>query len=172
MIAQPRCDLVLRRRLHVEAEYHVVAVEPTNAHRGHHAHQAQRRLGLDQLLSVFGLLALVLSAVGIAGVVAYAVSRQARDIGVRVALGATKVSVLTGISRGMVLPVLLGLGVGVLMARSLSRLVEGFMFGVTATDPLTYGLISLSVLAVAVAATLLPARRATRVNPVEVLRAD
>jgi|TARA_B100000809_G_C15065136_1_gene503904 hypothetical protein len=130
-----------------------------------------QRLGAA-LLSVFGLLALVLSAVGIAGVVAYAISRQARDIGVRVALGATKVSVLTGISRGMVLPVLLGLGVGVLTARSLSRLVEGFMFGVTATDPLTYGLISLSVLAVAVAATLLPARCATRVNPVEVVRAD
>ena len=126
-----------------------------------------QRLGAA-LLTVFGLLALVLSAVGIA----YAISRQARDIGVRVALGATKVSVLTGISRGMVLPVLLGLGVGVLTARSLSRLVEGFMFGVTATDPLTYGLISLSVLAVAVAATLLPARCATRVNPVEVVRAD
>jgi putative ABC transport system permease protein len=130
-----------------------------------------QRLGAA-LLSVFGLLALVLSAVGIAGVVAYAVSRQTRDIGVRIALGATKVSVLASISRGMVLPVLLGLGVGVVTARGLSRLVEGFMFGVTATDPLTYGLIFLSVLAVAVAATLLPAQRATRVNPVEALRAE
>ena len=130
-----------------------------------------QRLGAT-LLSVFGLLSLVLSAVGIAGVVAYAVSRQARDIGVRVALGATKVSVLANISRSMVLPVLVGLGVGVATARGLSRVVEGFMFGVTATDPLTYVLISLSVLGVAVAATLVPARRATRVNPVEVLRAE
>ena len=124
------------------------------------------------VLSAFALLALILSAVGIAGVVAYAVSRQAREIGVRVALGATRTSVLTTISRSMVLPVLLGLVTGVALARGLSGLVEGFMFGVTAKDPLTYGLISMSVLAVAAAATLLPARRAMRVNPVEVLRAE
>lgn len=130
-----------------------------------------QRLGAA-LLSFFGVLALVLSAVGIGGVVAYAVSRQARDIGVRVALGATKVSVLASVSRGMVLPVVFGLAAGVASARGLSRLVESFMFGVTSTDPLTYGLIAMSVLGVSVAATLVPARRSARVNPVEVLRAE
>ena len=130
-----------------------------------------QRLGAA-LLSFFGVLAFVLSAVGIAGVVAYAVSRQARDIGVRVALGATKVSVLASVSRGVVLPVVFGLAAGVASARGLSRLVESFMFGVTSTDPLTYGLIAMSVLGVSVAATLVPARRSARVNPVEVLRAE
>lgn len=124
------------------------------------------------VLSAFGLLALILSAVGIAGVVAYSVSRQTHDIGVRVALGATRASVLVGVSRSMVAPVLFGLVAGVFTARGLSRLVEGFMFGVTATDPLIYCLISMSVLGIAAVATIVPARRAGRVNPIDVLRAE
>ncbi len=69
-------------------------------------------------------------------------------------MGATKVSVLASVSRGMVLPVVFGLAAGVASARGLSRLVASFMFGVTSTDPLTYGLIAMSVLGVSVAATL------------------
>ena len=87
-------------------------------------------------------------------------------------MGATKVSVLASVSRGMVLPVVFRLAAGVASVRGLSRLVESFMFGVTSADPLTYGLIAMSVLGVSVAATLVPARRSARVNPVEVLRAE
>jgi ABC-type antimicrobial peptide transport system permease subunit len=124
------------------------------------------------LLSAFGLLALVLSVVGIAGVVSYAVTQQRREIAVRVALGATKGSIRGGLLASMALPVALGVGAGLLAARSLSKLVEGLLFGVRATDPVTYMAITLGIVAVSVVATLVPARAATGVEPAEALSAE
>jgi predicted permease len=121
------------------------------------------------LLSVFGLLALVLSVVGVAGAVAYAISRRRREIAVRVALGATDNSILRQQVASMVTPVAAGLLAGTAAALSLTRLVEDLLYRVSATDPVTYLVIVLSVVAVSLVATFVPARAATRLDPAEVL---
>jgi predicted permease len=124
------------------------------------------------LLSGFGLLALLLAAIGIAGVVSFSVNQKRRDIGVRMALGAGSEKVLGLLLASMALPIFLGLVLGLFTARALARTVESFMFRVDATDPATYGLIALGLVFVAVLATLLPAIRATRIDPIEVLKAE
>ncbi len=124
------------------------------------------------LLSAFGALALVLSVVGIAGVVAYAISRQRRDIAVRMALGASGDSILQSQVRSMVLPVLVGLAVGTGAALFLTRLIQGLLYRVSATDPLVYVVIAVVVVAVSAAAILVPARAATRLDPARVLGAE
>jgi len=129
------------------------------------------RIGAS-LLAIFGLLALALAAVGIYGVTSFAVARRAREIGIRMALGARRGTVL-----GMVLAqgmAVVGLGVvaGALAAAALSRLAAGLLFGISPTDPLAFGATSLLLAAVALVANLLPARRATAVDPVTVLRQE
>lgn len=123
------------------------------------------------LLSVFGLLALVLSVVGIGGVVAYTISRRRRDIAVRVALGASGDSILWRQVSSMVPPVL-GLVVGTGAAVALTRLVEGLLFRVSATDPVTYVAIGLTVVVTSLVATLVPASSAVRLDPAEVLSSE
>ena len=130
-----------------------------------------QRLGA-LLLTAFGVLALVLSAVGIAGVVAFAVNRRRREIGLRVALGASRPTVLRGLARSMSAPVVWGLIGGILAARSLAGVADAFLFGVRPTDPTTYAVIVLGVGAIAALAALLPARSALAVQPSEVLKAD
>lgn len=127
-----------------------------------------QRMG-TMLLTLFGALALVLAAVGIYGVVGYTVARQAREIGIRIAVGASRMAIVRGVVRGMALPVLLGLGVGTVAALALGRTVESFMFRVDPQDPLIFGAIAAVLLAVALAATLLPARRAAKLDPMRVL---
>ncbi|GMR12613.1 MAG: ABC transporter permease [Gemmatimonadota bacterium] len=124
------------------------------------------------LLSAFGVLALILAGVGIAGVVAYSVSRQRRDIGVRIALGAADTDIFSMVVKGMGGPILIGLGGGLGLALSLARTMEGFLFQVSATDPLTFLAISAGLATVAVLATIIPARQATRVDPLTVLKAE
>ena len=123
-------------------------------------------------LSGFGALALLLSALGIGGVVAYVVQQRRRDIGIRMALGADSASVLTHSTLDMAVPILGGTAVGIVASMILTRTIEGFLFGVTATDAVTYVSITVAFLAVSACAAALPARRATRVNPVEVLTGD
>ena len=130
-----------------------------------------QRMGAT-LLSGFGLLALLLAAIGIAGVVAFSVNQKRRDIGVRIALGASGNQVLIQLMGTMTGPVLWGLAAGLVAARVLTRTVEEFMFRVDTTDPVTYLVIALMLMAVAVVATLLPARRAASVDPIQVLKAD
>jgi putative ABC transport system permease protein len=127
---------------------------------------------LAELLSAFAAAALLLAALGIYGVVSYAVSRREREIGVRMALGAQRRDVLQMIVReGMKLS-LLGVLCGVTAALALARLLAGFLYGISATDPLTYALVAVALSLVAALASLLPARRATRVDPAIALRAE
>jgi predicted permease len=130
-----------------------------------------QRLG-SILLSGFSLLALVLASIGIAGVVSCGVREQRRSIGVRIALGARRGQVRRMIVAGMAWPVAIGLLVGLGTAGLLDDLVERFLYGVTPGDLVTYAAIALSVPLVALVATLLPAREATRVDPLRVLKAE
>jgi putative ABC transport system permease protein len=122
------------------------------------------------LMGVFGALALLLSAIGVYGVMAYTVSEQTRDIGIRMALGASRSSVLGAIFRRGLLVTVAGLVVGLPIAYGLARLLASLVFGVTATDPTTFIGIPLALLAAASLAIYLPARRATRIDPIVALR--
>ena len=121
------------------------------------------------LMTGFGLTALLLAVVGLYGVLAYSVSQRSKEIGVRMALGASRSSVLRLIfQEGM--PVLaVGLGVGMAGAYGLSRLLESMLFGVSARDVGVFTVVPLVLGAVALLAMLIPARRATRVDPVRTL---
>jgi ABC-type antimicrobial peptide transport system permease subunit len=122
------------------------------------------------LVAVFAAVALALAVVGVFGVLSYTVAQQTPEFGIRLALGASSNGVLwLVLSRGLV-PVVIGVGLGVAGAIGLSRFLRGLLFGVTPTDPLTLGTVTLLLLVTAATAAYLPARRATRVDPVQVLR--
>jgi predicted permease len=124
------------------------------------------------LLGAFGALAMVLSALGIYGVVAYLTRGRTREVGLRIALGATGREVVGLVMRQGMLPALAGLGVGLAAALGLSRLMESLLYGVTAADPVTYLSVAVGLFAVAALACLVPARRASRVDPVTALRSE
>jgi ABC-type antimicrobial peptide transport system permease subunit len=121
-------------------------------------------------LAGFAALAVLLAAVGIYGVMAYAVSQRTREMGVRIALGAGSGNVLRMIlGQGLRLAVI-GVALGLVTSFALTRLMTGLLFGVKPTDPGTFGLVTGALLAVAVIACWIPAWRATRVDPVIALR--
>jgi ABC-type antimicrobial peptide transport system permease subunit len=128
------------------------------------------RMGAS-LLSVFGLLALVLAAIGLYGVMSYSVGQRTREIGIRMALGAGTGDVRRMIVRQGLALALGGVVVGLAAAFGLSRLVTSLLFGITGVDVLTFATVPALLLGVALVATLLPAFRASRVDPVESLRA-
>jgi putative ABC transport system permease protein len=124
------------------------------------------------LLTIFAGLALLLAAVGVAGVLAYLVSRRRREIGIRMALGASRGNVLALIVRRGVLYAGFGIAAGVAAALFLTRLMEGLLFGVAPRDPLTFVAVSAVLLVIAALASLIPALRAARVDPLEALRSE
>jgi ABC-type antimicrobial peptide transport system permease subunit len=124
------------------------------------------------LLGAFAGLALVLAAVGIYSVLSYSVRRRVREIGIRMALGATPSDVLQMVVADGMKPILLGVALGLAAAFALSRVVTSLIYGVRATDPLTFAGVALLLVAVGLLATILPAYRATRVEPVRTLREE
>jgi predicted permease len=122
------------------------------------------------LLGTFAALALLLSSIGIYGVISYLVGERTHEIGIRMALGAQRKNVLTLVlGEGMKL-VLLGAAIGIAAAFGLSRLMAGMLYGVSATDPLTFAAVPIVLLGVAMLACYIPARRAMRVDPMTALR--
>jgi len=124
---------------------------------------------IAQLMGSFAVLALVLGAVGIYGVTSYAVSRRTGEIGVRMAMGADRGRVRLMVVRDGAVRAALGLGAGVVLAFFLTRALESFLVGVTATDPLTFGTVAAVLGGVTLLAAYLPARRASAIDPVRAL---
>ncbi|MEM7414872.1 MAG: ABC transporter permease [Gemmatimonadota bacterium] len=124
------------------------------------------------LLGLFALVALILAAVGVYGVIAFSVAGRTREIGVRVALGAERGQITRLILSEGVRPVALGIGFGLVGAWFATRLVESQLYGVEATDPATFVSLPLVLLGVGVVASLIPAMRATRIAPTEALREE
>jgi putative ABC transport system permease protein len=132
---------------------------------------AQRRFGM-LLLGFFAASALALVVIGLYGVIAFGVTQRTHEIGVRAALGASRREVFRLIVGEGALVTLLGVAIGIGGALALSRLLESMLYGVSAVDPPALALVTLGLVAVAMAASGIPARRAMRVEPVEALRGD
>ena len=130
---------------------------------------APRRLS-SVLLGIFAGVALALASVGIYGVLSHLVTQRRHEIGVRMALGAERKDVLKlVVGHGLRLAIL-GLGIGLAASLALTRSLESMLFGVRPKDPLTFGLVSMILMSVALFASYLPARRATKVDPIVALR--
>jgi putative ABC transport system permease protein len=129
----------------------------------------QRRFALT-LLSAFSVLALLLAAVGIYGVVSYTAAQRTREVGVRMALGARRADVLGLFVREAVTLAAVGVGTGLVLCAAATRLLSGLLFGVKPTDPLSYAAVSVLLAGAVLAASFLPALRAAGISPIEALR--
>ena len=132
---------------------------------------APRRFNL-QLLSVFALAALTLALAGIYAVISYSVNQRVHEIGVRMAIGAQRRDVLWMVIADGIKPVLAGLALGILSVFALTKAVTSLLFAVSPSDPATLASVTLLFGGVALAALYLPARRATRIDPLAILRTD
>jgi len=132
---------------------------------------AERRFAAT-LLSSFAAIALLLAAIGIYGVLSYAVAQRTREFGVRMALGARAADVRVMVLRQAAVSLLIGVGLGLAGAIAVTRVMSGMLFGVTATDPLSFGGAIAVLVAAALAASWMPAVRATRVDPMEAMRPE
>jgi len=122
------------------------------------------------LLGIFAALALVLAAVGIYGVISYAVAQRTHEIGIRMALGASSGTVLRAVVAQSMVPVAAGVGIGLAASLALTRLMANMLYGVRASDPATFAAVALLLAAVAAAAAVVPARRAVKIDPTIALR--
>ncbi|MCW5558257.1 MAG: FtsX-like permease family protein, partial [Verrucomicrobiae bacterium] len=132
---------------------------------------AQERF-FASLSSFFGLLALLLAAIGLYGVMAYGVTLRTNEIGVRLALGAQRGDVIRLVMRESLLLVTLGIGLGLATALALTRLITNWLFGLTPNDPGTMAVATVLLITVAALAGYLPARRAARIDPLVALRCE
>ena len=130
---------------------------------------APRRF-IMMLIGLFAALALMLTAVGIYGVVSFSVSQQTREIGIRIALGAPRRTVLGHVLRQGTVVALVGIAIGLAGSFGLTRLIANQLFGVSATDPATFVIVATLLKLVTLTACYLPARRATKVDPMAALR--
>ena len=124
------------------------------------------------LLVVFAGLGLTLTAIGLYGVVAYTVTQRAREFGIRVALGARSAEVLGMVVRSGMSLAGIGLAVGIVIASLATRVLTTTLYGVDPLDPVTFGVVAAVLLTVAMLASYVPARRATKVDPISALRAE
>ncbi len=124
------------------------------------------------MLGAFALFGLILAAIGIYGVMSYLVTQGTHDIGVRVALGAQRIEIIQTVLRQGLELTAIGIGVGLIGALVLTRLMAGLLFGVSATDAITFAAVALVLALVAALATYIPARRATKVDPIVALREE
>jgi len=138
------------------------------------AEQIDRTLALDRLMALlttlFGALAVALAAIGLYGVMAFTVSARTREIGIRIALGADRARILRQVIGESAAMALIGISLGVPRALGTSRAVGSFLYGLSATDPWTYGWLALALAVIALTAAWIPARRAARVDPMNALR--
>jgi putative ABC transport system permease protein len=132
---------------------------------------SQRRFTMA-MLGAFAALALLLAAIGIHGLLSYSVARRRQEIGIRMALGAGRRAILSLFVRDGAIVIACGLAAGLASAAVLTRFLRSLLFQVTPTDPLTFIVVALALAAVAIAATLIPARRATHVDPLVALRTE
>jgi predicted permease len=132
---------------------------------------SQERL-IAQVTAFFGILALLLSSIGIYGTISYAVAGRTAEMGIRIALGARRASVVWLVLREALTLILIGLGAGIPLLFAASRLTSGLLFGVSHTDPLTLTATSLLMICIAALAAYLPARRASRIAPIAALRQE
>ena len=124
------------------------------------------------LIGLFGLLSALLAGLGVFGVISYLVSERTHEFGVRMSLGATGADVGRLVMAEALRPVVTGLLLGVLSAAALGRLLRAFLYGVSASDPVSYVVAAAILLAAACAAAVIPARRAVRVDPMTALTAE
>jgi putative ABC transport system permease protein len=123
-----------------------------------------------RVLGIFAGMAVFLAVMGIYGVMSYFVNERTREIGIRMALGAQPVDVLSLVTKLGLKLALLGVVIGITLAIGLARVIANFLFGVTPTDPTTYAAVAAALIAVALLACFIPARRAARVDPMVALR--
>ena len=153
----------------VDAEQPVVDIQTMDEVIGESI--AQQRFAM-RLLTAFATLALLLAAVGIYGVLSYGVRQRVQEIGIRMALGASSADVVRMVVVEGLKPTVVGLAIGVAGAAALGRVLSSLVFGITPRDAATFATVSAVVLAVGLAASLLPAYRATRVDPLLALRME
>ena len=124
------------------------------------------------LLAVFAAVALLLAALGIYGVLSYSVTQRTREIGLRMALGANATETLGLVTRHSVLLIIAGVGVGLVVAMLLARSMAGILYGVSAFDLTAFGVAALVLVSAGLSASLVPARRAVRIDPMIALREE
>ncbi len=170
--AAPAPELVNRVRevaLRIDPNLFVTGARTLEQHRGVMYYLPRMAAAL---LSTFAAVALAIASIGLYGVVNFAVSIRIREMGIRISLGAQAGDVLRLVMRGGMTLVLIGGLIGIALALAITRFLEGFLLGVSGTDVATYLFIPLVLIGVAVLAAYLPARRASRVSPMEALRSE